>query len=290
MKKIIILIILLWCGSLTTNAQSVPDSATGWSLQDVYDAVSQWAEVIDYPMTADLQSCFDAAEYIAEVYADNFDHYWYTYYYALYGAKNLLMFRNYAGSIVIPTVTTANITAGTTTADGGGNVTSGGGAPVTARGVCYSSTSSYPDISGPKTSDGTGTGTFTSHITGLTSGTTYNARAYATNIIGTAYGAVVTFTPGCRPGGLSTYTLYSVYNSVTVIGTMFCHTNWDYHGGTCTGFTVQGPAILTNDCQLYLGTGTDCSVPDAGDYILESGGVVYEVQVDASGHFFYYPC
>jgi uncharacterized repeat protein (TIGR02543 family) len=39
-----------------------------------------------------------------------------------------------------------------------------------------------------------GTGAFTSSITGLTAGTLYHVRAYATNSTGTAYGADVTFT------------------------------------------------------------------------------------------------
>jgi uncharacterized protein (TIGR02145 family) len=89
---------------------------------------------------------------------------------------------------VVPTVTTAAITNPTqTTATTGGNVTANGGAAVTARGVCYG-TSQNPTIAGPRTSDGTGDGAFTSNLTGLTPGTTYYVRAYATNSAGTAYG------------------------------------------------------------------------------------------------------
>jgi hypothetical protein len=93
-----------------------------------------------------------------------------------------------------PTVTTISITSiTTTTAAGGGNVTSDGGASVTARGVCWS-TSSNPVTSNSHTSDGTSTGTFSSSITGLTAGTAYYVRAYATNNIGTSYGSNVQFT------------------------------------------------------------------------------------------------
>jgi len=95
---------------------------------------------------------------------------------------------------VAPTVTTtvvSNITA--TTATSGGNVTDAGGAAVTARGVCWS-TSANPTISDSHTTDGTGTGIFTSSITGLTPGTTYHVRAYATNSVGTSYGSDITFT------------------------------------------------------------------------------------------------
>jgi hypothetical protein len=56
----------------------------------------------------------------------------------------------------------------TTTATLGGNVTEQGSSPVTARGVCWS-TSPNPTIADSHTSDGTGIGTFTSNLTGLAS-------------------------------------------------------------------------------------------------------------------------
>jgi uncharacterized protein (TIGR02145 family) len=94
----------------------------------------------------------------------------------------------------VPTVTTTAISGITqTTATSGGNVTSSGGATVTARGVCWR-TSSNPTISDSHTSDGTGTGNFTSSITGLSPNTTYYVRAYATNSSGTSYGSEVNFT------------------------------------------------------------------------------------------------
>ncbi len=100
-----------------------------------------------------------------------------------------------AVSILVPTVSTTAISAITfNTASSGGNVTSDGGASVTARGVCWS-TSANPTIAlSTKTSDGTGTGSFTSSITGLAPNTLYYVRAYATNSVGTAYGNEVTFT------------------------------------------------------------------------------------------------
>ncbi|MFZ4726543.1 MAG: formylglycine-generating enzyme family protein, partial [Paludibacter sp.] len=56
------------------------------------------------------------------------------------------------------------------------------------------STSSSPTITNSKTTDGIGTGTFTSSLTGLTAGTTYYLRAYATNSAGTGYGNEQVFT------------------------------------------------------------------------------------------------
>ena len=95
---------------------------------------------------------------------------------------------------VLATLTTTAATAITpTTATTGGNVTSEGGSPVTAKGVCWGTTSN-PTIAGNHTNDGTGTGSFVSNLTGLTGNTLYYVRAYATNGVGTAYGNQITFT------------------------------------------------------------------------------------------------
>ena len=91
-------------------------------------------------------------------------------------------------------LTTTTISAVTKiSASTGGSISSDGGAPVTARGVCWS-TSANPTIAGSKTSDGTGTGSFSSELLNLTQNTTYYVRAYATNSVGTAYGQEISFT------------------------------------------------------------------------------------------------
>ncbi|MFA5816806.1 MAG: FISUMP domain-containing protein, partial [Bacteroidales bacterium] len=98
-----------------------------------------------------------------------------------------------AYEITLPTITTSFITSITsTTASGGGNITSDGYATVTARGICWS-TSQNPTTSDAKTSNGSGTGSFTSNLIGLIPNTTYYVRAYATNTAGTAYGEPVSF-------------------------------------------------------------------------------------------------
>ncbi len=99
-------------------------------------------------------------------------------------------------SATIPTgVTTNSITSTTqTTASGGGSVSSDGGATITSRGICWSNTTSSPTIINSKTSDGSGIGSFTSSLSGLTANTTYYVRAYATNSAGTSYGPVTSFT------------------------------------------------------------------------------------------------
>jgi len=96
--------------------------------------------------------------------------------------------------ITPPTVTTATIDSITViSAVSGGNVTADGGDSVTVRGVCWG-LAANPTIDSSHTSNGAGTGEFSSSITGLAHGTTYHVRAYATNSAGTGYGADSTFT------------------------------------------------------------------------------------------------
>lgn len=80
----------------------------------------------------------------------------------------------------------------TATAISGGDITNDGGLDITARGVCWS-TSTNPTIADAHTTDGIVTGNFTSSLTGLTESTTYYVRAYATNEIGTTYGNEMSF-------------------------------------------------------------------------------------------------
>jgi hypothetical protein len=88
----------------------------------------------------------------------------------------------------LPEVTTSPISGVTeNSAKSGGNVTSDGGLIVTARGVCWS-TEDNPTVSDSHTVNGSGTGMFSSTLTGLSSNTIYYVRAYATNESGTSYG------------------------------------------------------------------------------------------------------
>jgi hypothetical protein len=97
-------------------------------------------------------------------------------------------------SIAIPVITSTSVSNLTsTTATSGGSISTDGGAPVTARGVCWS-TSPSPTVNGSKTLDGSGTGNFVSQLVGLKASTTYYLRAYATNSFTTVYGEQITFT------------------------------------------------------------------------------------------------
>ena len=115
-----------------------------------------------------------------------------------------------------PTVSTTTVTGITTTsAASGGNVSKSGTTAVAARGVCWSTTAN-PTTANSVTLNGTGTGTFTSSVTGLSPFTTYHIRAYATNSIGTAYGTDLTFT---TLGIALTITTQTVSQSKLVGGT-----------------------------------------------------------------------
>lgn len=152
----------------------------------------------------------------------------------------------------LPTVTTNTITNITqTSATGGGNVVNAGSSTVTARGVCWS-TSHNPTVSGNHTTNGTGTGSFTSNITGLTANTMYYVRAYATNSAGTAYGSEVSFTTSST----STYTISVSSNptnggSVTGGGTYQQGQSCTVSATAATGYifnnwTENGSVVSTN--------------------------------------------
>jgi uncharacterized protein (TIGR02145 family) len=89
----------------------------------------------------------------------------------------------------LPVLTSIGVTLLTTNSlTTGGIITSDGGAPVTSRGICWS-TAPNPTTSNEKTTEGTGSGSFLSNITSLVPVTLYYLRAYATNSVGTTYGS-----------------------------------------------------------------------------------------------------
>jgi len=158
----------------------------------------------------------------------------------------------------LTTTVTSSIT--TTTATTGGNITNDGGAPIIARGICWS-TSANPTISDSITTDGTGTGTFISALTGLTANTTYNVRAYATNSVGTAYGTQVSFT---TPTATITDIDGNVYHTVTIGTQTWMVENMKttrYNDGTAIPLvtdstawanqTTPGYCLYNNDAATY---------------------------------------
>ena len=95
---------------------------------------------------------------------------------------------NGSSNTSLPTLTCTPISKRTTTtAMSGGFIANDGGSSIIDRGICWS-TRSGPTIDLlTKTSEGGGTGWFTSNMSGLDVNTNYYVRAYATNSAGTNY-------------------------------------------------------------------------------------------------------
>jgi hypothetical protein len=97
------------------------------------------------------------------------------------------------GIVVVTTVAASSIT--NTSALSGGNTLGTSCGTVSAKGVVWglSANPTIPSINA--TNDGAGTASYTSTITGLITGSSYNYRSYATNSGGvTSYGSNLTFT------------------------------------------------------------------------------------------------
>ena len=80
----------------------------------------------------------------------------------------------------------------------GGAISSIGGEAITAQGVCVSKLAN-PTTSDIKIADASGSRSFAVLMTNLSEGTTYHARAFATNSVGTSYGEDVVFTTSVTP-------------------------------------------------------------------------------------------
>jgi hypothetical protein len=104
--------------------------------------------------------------------------------------------------IALETLSVTSITR--TTAVVGGSITAAGRPPYVERGVCYATAaaSREPDIQNHtrKPAPGEGAGEYSATLTGLTEGTTYYVRAYATNGSEVAYGKILNFTTTGTPG------------------------------------------------------------------------------------------
>jgi|GEM_PF-793294 len=148
----------------------------------------------------------------------------------------------------IPTLTTALLTTPTSTGGtSGGDITSDGGQPVTARGVCWSNTRYPPTIADSKTVNGTGVGTFTSNISGLSPGIGYWFAAYATNSLGTGYGQLEYYIPIGLPTIATGQLTYIPLDNFAQLSIYVTNTG----GGTLSAYGVvwgisTNPTVLSN--------------------------------------------
>jgi hypothetical protein len=150
----------------------------------------------------------------------------------------------------VPSVTTSSITSiSDTGATSGGTIVSNGGSTVTVSGIVWS-TSSNPTTASNlgKTTDGWASGgPWSDAVTGLTAGTTYHVRAYATNAAGTAYGSDVAFTTTDSSSGTATGTI-SAPNCTIATGASTCSTTvtWSTDASVTSAQVFQdGSSIST---------------------------------------------
>ena len=265
MKKTALLILALCFMALTSSVAQTQETITinpGWN----WVAYTYWEPMeIDHafspinPTVGDVVKSLNSgfAVYtengwsgsLTEIYGRHPFHY--------YSCKQTTVAFDFP-DFALPTVATAEVSdlgLEIGTAHGGGEVLANGGGRITARGVCWSFLS-QPTIADSHTTDGTGTGSFTSTLTGLAPGTTYYVRAYATNSAGTAYGNVESFTtqndgdiPYGAIGGLFSVNdntqVYFSKGNLQYIGSdetpywKFAEHQWDFLGDNGQGSTAQ---------------------------------------------------
>jgi len=186
-----------------------------------------------------------------------------TYYVRAYATNNNgtaygneLSFKTSGSLASVTTDAITNITS--SSAVSGGEISSDGGSAITAKGIVWS-TASNPSLQNNtgSTNDGTGSGGFTSYLTGLTANTTYHVKAYVTNSTGTAYGNEVTFnTAGLLPI-LNTNAITNITSSSAIGGGAITS-----DGGaaiTAKGLvwsTLSNPTLQNNSGSSNNGTGT----------------------------------
>ncbi|MFM7589559.1 MAG: hypothetical protein ACKO55_10650, partial [Bacteroidota bacterium] len=189
-----------------------------------------------------------------------------TYYFRSYAVNGGGVAYGLVLSLQTPALALASINTRTvygisnTMAYSGGTLTSDGGSFVTQRGVVYDSVAG-PTLTSNQTSDGVGTGSYTSMMTGLASSTTYYVRAYANNAQGTAYGNELSFNTTAQASGPVTPPLVG---TLAVVKTDSNH----IMGGLITGdgnstITAQGicwkrtgSPTLSDSVRYFTPTGT----------------------------------
>jgi uncharacterized protein (TIGR02145 family) len=176
--------------------------------------------------------------------------------------------------VYLPTVTTDSITSITSiSASCHVNIIASGGVAITSRGACWNTTGN-PTFTDSHTYESTGTGIFSSIMTGLAGNTTYYVRAYANNGAGTGYGNEVSFTtlapvmPTVITNLISSISMYTAYaggnitsdGGAAITGRGVC---WNTSGnptisdsltndGTGAGVFISSISSLTQTTIYYL--------------------------------------
>lgn len=129
--------------------------------------------------------------------------------------------------VTIETLVTTDITA--TSAISGGRI-SGNTEEITAFGICWGTTPE-PALNGPHTEADGSPESFACYITGLTPGTVYYVRAYASAASGTAYGTARRFTTASENGGEGSEDEMQLQTYLWPEGNMPAETNYTVNNG-----------------------------------------------------------
>jgi len=212
-----------------------------------------------------------------------------TYYLRAYATNNVntaysdneVSFTIYPAATAPIGVSTALVSVtGSTTATSGGNVAGDGGSSIIARGICWS-TSSDPKTAPHKTTDGDTTGPFTSYLTGLSPGETYNVWAYATNSVNTTYGEPKSFQVPTPPSIITLPITNNLGGTAKSGGTVSGLSSSLQHGVVMS--TSSSPTLLNTDNYVTVdGTGNGTFSSDLDNLI---DGQRYYVRAYATSDF-----
>jgi hypothetical protein len=201
------------------------------------------------------------------------------------GCTFVVTVTNPAGTLAqLTTIAASTITC--TAALSGGNITSDGGATITARGICYG-IAANPTTANSVVNSGGGIGVYSSNMTGLTAGTTYHVRAFATNSAGTAYGNDISFTTttGCLANIFVTG-WDDIYN---IAGNIRTPKIWVNTSGTYSGTALPFTLNSGTEANAIFVSGTDVYVAgkDQSAATIWKNGVATNLGTIPSPPFFY---
>ena len=167
--------------------------------------------------------------------------------------------------IVATTGTSSNL--GSTTADVSGSVT---GTNITSRGICFS-TSQNPTMADSVANAGSGSGSFTANLSGLTPSTNYYARAFGSGPAGTSYGNQISFTTqAAQPQGITITFKVDISSYITAGNTLgpngiriagnFASLGASVNGNSMANWTPSDPFSGMNDEGNNIWS-TDITIP-----------------------------
>ncbi len=196
----------------------------------------------------------------------------------------------YVTYIIAPTVTTQAVTSvEATTGTGNGNITNTGGENCTKRGIAYDTVSrGDPGTLSPAASDyanyeeeigSFGTGAFTRSLTGLPTGTTIYARAYAYNpSVGYNWGSQVSFLT--KPAAPTNVAATDGSETSKVVVTWTKSTGATGYRVYRDGGDVSG---LLGDVATYDDTGAGAGIITPGTAAASDGSEIAHVVLSLSG-------